>query len=82
MRLNGSNREPRERALEMSLVVADNALLRSSSTIIRSMFVNFSAILTNASHNGSEVARLAHMPKAGSTRLSWEELIVMPGCFG
>ena len=52
-----ATKPPRQRAhLEMSPpAVAEYAQSRSSSTIIRSMFVRFLAILTNASRNGSEV---------------------------
>src|SRR5271166_1780515 len=44
--------------------ILGNAQSRSSSTIIRSMFVSFLAILNNASRNGSEVVCCALMPKA------------------
>src|SRR5271157_1962589 len=44
--------------------IPGNTQSRSSSTIIRSMFVSFLAILTNAERNGSEVVCCALMPKA------------------
>src|SRR5271156_3557475 len=44
--------------------IPGNTQSRSSSTIIRSMFVSFLAILTNASRNGSEVVCCALIPKA------------------
>ena len=44
--------------------ILGNAQSRSSSTIIRSMFVSFLAILNNDSRNGSEVVCCALMPKA------------------
>src|SRR5271166_5356897 len=98
VRLKGSDRPPRHRALHASRwpalgsaqfakqdmasdvaavaarfsfrreeairLILSNAQSRSSSTIIRSMFVSFLAILNNASRNGSEVVCCALMPKA------------------
>ena len=49
MRLKGSDKATAPAALEMRRSWPDNAQSRSSSTIIRSMFVSFLAILTNAS---------------------------------
>jgi len=94
MRLNGSDRLPRQQALDRFQAVLEalpnlrsetrprsphgslsavkeairpipgNTQSRSTSTIIRSMFVSFLAILTNTSRNGSEVVCCALMPKA------------------
>ena len=92
MRMIGSDRPPRQRALhhfqgalqalpnlrsetcprsphgsfsaEAIRVIPGNTQSRSSSTIIRSMFVSFLAILANAECSGSEVVCCALMPKA------------------
>ena len=60
-----TTKPPRQRRLKKPPAVAGYTQSRSSSTIIRSMFVSCSAILTNASANGSEIVCFAQHAKGG-----------------